>query len=112
MVFGTYFCTRLPVVSMRPAIVLAASLVSGQDKPAEVKQAAQEAVIIPVKTLSGDSFRRLINLLQVFKASYQGDEKLRTIVVYAPKDVVAQMRRVVRSWTALEARRRSVITSR
>jgi len=84
---------RLPVIVT--AIVLAAHLVSGQDKPAEVKQEAQEAVIIPVKTLSGDSFRRLVNLLQVFKASYQGDEKLRTIVVYAPKDVVAQMRRVV-----------------
>jgi hypothetical protein len=75
--------------------VLAAHLVSGQDKPSEVKQEAPEAVIIPVKTLSGDSFRRLVNLLAVFKASYQGDEKLRTIVVYAPKDVVAQMRRVV-----------------
>jgi len=84
---------RLPVIVT--AIVLAARLVSGQDKPAEVKQEAQEAVIIPVKTLSGDSFRRLINLLQVFNARYQGDEKLRTIVVYAPKDVVAQMRRVV-----------------
>jgi hypothetical protein len=84
---------RLPVIVT--AIVLAAHLVSGQDKPAEVKQEAQEAVIIPVKTLSGDSFRRLINLLQVFNARYRGDEKLRTIVVYAPKDVVAQMRRVV-----------------
>ena len=84
---------RLPVIVT--AIVLAARLVSGQDKPAEVKQGAQEAVIIPVKTLSGDSFLRLVNLLQVFNASYRGDEKLRTIVVYAPKDVVAQMRRVV-----------------
>ena len=84
---------RLPAIVT--ALVLAARLVSGQDKPAEVKQEAQEAVIIPVKTLSGDSFRRLINLLQVFNARYQGDEKLRMIVVYAPKDVVAQMRRVV-----------------
>ena len=84
---------RLPVIVT--AIVLAARLFSGQDKPAEVKQEAQEAVIIPVKTLSGDSFQRLVNLLAVFNASYRGDEKLRTIVVYAPKDVVAQMRRVV-----------------
>src|SRR5690242_14339459 len=84
---------RLPVIVT--ALVLAARLVSGQDKPAEVKQEAEEAVIIPVKTLSGDSFRRLVDLLAVFKASYRGDEKLRTIVVYAPKDVVAQMRRVV-----------------
>lgn len=84
---------RLPVIVT--ALVLAARLVSGQDKPAEVKQEAEEAVIIPVKNLSGDSFRRLVDLLAVFKASYRSDEKLRTIVVYAPKDVVAQMRRVV-----------------
>ena len=84
---------RLPVIVT--TVVLAARLVSSQDKPAEVKQEDAEAVIIPVKTLSGDSFRRLVNLLAVFKASYQGDEKLRTIVVYAPKEVVAQMRRVV-----------------
>ncbi|PYT23400.1 MAG: hypothetical protein DMG57_32070 [Acidobacteria bacterium] len=84
---------RSPVIVT--AIVLATHLVSGQDKPAEVKQEAPEAVIIPVKTLSGDSFRRLVELLAVFKASYRGDEKLRTIVVYAPKDVVGQMRRVV-----------------
>jgi hypothetical protein len=84
---------RLPVVMT--AIVLAAHLVSGQDKPAEVKHEAPEAVIIPVKTLSGDSFNRLVKLLGVFNARYTADDKLRTIVVYAPKDVVAQMRRVV-----------------
>src|SRR5262245_39157965 len=84
---------RLPTIIT--AIALAANLVFGQDKPPEVKQEALEAVIIPVKTLSGDSFRRLISLLGVFNARYSGDEKLRTIVVYAPKEVVAQMRRVV-----------------
>ena len=84
---------RLPVIMT--AIVLAAHIASGQDKPAEVKQEAPEAVIIPVKTLSGDSFNRLVKLLGVFNARYNADEKLRVIVVYAPKDVVAQMRRVV-----------------
>ncbi|MBI3683075.1 MAG: hypothetical protein HY235_22100 [Acidobacteria bacterium] len=52
-------------------------------------------MIIPVKTLSGDSFNRLAKLLAVFNVKYMSDDKLRTIVVYAPKDVVAQMRRVV-----------------
>jgi hypothetical protein len=74
--------------------VVAATL-SGQDKPNEVKHEAWDAAIIPVKTLSGDSFRRLVNLLAVFNASCRGDEKLHAIVVYAPKDVVVQMRHVV-----------------
>jgi len=78
------------------AILLAASLVQAQDKPAEVvKQEPREAVIIPVKTLTGDSFNRLVKLLGVFQAQMNADEKLRTIVVYAPKDVVDQMRKVV-----------------
>lgn len=85
---------RLPIVVT--TLVLAASLVLGQDKPPEASAfPALEAVIIPVKTLSGDSFRRLAMLLGVFKAQYTFDDKLRTIVVYAPKDVVAQMKRVV-----------------
>jgi len=78
------------------AILLAASLIQAQDKPAEVvKQEPREAVIIPVKTLTGDSFNRLVRLLGVFQAQMNADEKLRTIVVYAPKDVVEQMRKVV-----------------
>ena len=76
-------------------ILLAAGLLQAQDKPAEVKQEPLEAAIIPVKTLTGDSFDRLVNLLRVFKAQYIGDKDLRTIVVYAPKDVVEQMRKVV-----------------
>jgi hypothetical protein len=48
-----------------------------------------------VKTLSGDSFKRLAGMLTAFAAKYTYDDKLRTILVYAPKDVVAQMRRVV-----------------
>ena len=56
---------------------------------------AREAVIIPVKTLTGDSFDRLVRLLSVFHADYSADKNLRTIIVYAPKDVVEQMRKVV-----------------
>ena len=76
-------------------IFLAATLLQAQDKPAEVKPEPFEAAIIPVKTLTGDSFDRLVSLLRVFKAQYSGDKDLRTILVYAPKDVVEQMRKVV-----------------
>ena len=77
------------------AVALAATLLLGQEKPADSKSESFEAVIIPVKTLSGDSFNRLAKLLAVFNVRYAADDKLRTIIVYAPKDVVAQMRRVV-----------------
>jgi len=77
-------------------ILLAAMVLHAQDKPSEVVKAEpREAVIIPVKTLTGDSFNRLVRLLGVFSAQMNADEKLRTIVVYAPKDVVEQMRKVV-----------------
>ena len=77
-------------------ILLAASVLQAQDKPAEVvKQEPREAVIIPVKTLTGDSFDRLVNLLGVFNAQLRADKNLRTIIVYASKDVVEQMRKVV-----------------
>jgi len=83
-------------------LLLAATLLMAQEKPAPDKAAetqskdAPVAEIIPVKTLSGDSFDRLMKLLSVFNnARYYGDSQMRTIVVYAPKDVVAQMRRVV-----------------
>ena len=79
---------RLPIVLT--TIMLAASLLPGQEKPEPM-----EAVIIPVKTLSGDSFNRLAKLLGVFGAKFTADDKLRTIVVYASKDVVTQMRHVV-----------------
>ena len=81
---------------MRSILILViAGLLQAQDKPAEVKQEPFEAVIIPVKTLTGDSFDRLIKLLGVFNARYTSDKNLRTIVVYAPKEVVEQMRKVV-----------------
>ena len=76
-------------------ILLAAGLLQAQDKPAEVKPEPREAVIIPVKTLTGDSFDRLVKLLGVFGAQMTADKNLRSIVVYAPKDVVEQMRKVV-----------------
>jgi len=78
------------------AIFLVASFLQAQEKPAEVvKPEPREAVIIPVKTLTGDSFDRLVNLLGVFQAQLRADKNLRTIIVYAPKDVVEQMRKVV-----------------
>ena len=87
---------------MRALILLfAASLVFAQDKPVEPKPAEQapeppkEAEIIQVKTLTGDSFDRLVKLLQVFNARMTSDNQMRTIVVYAPKDVVTQIRHVV-----------------
>jgi hypothetical protein len=79
-------------------ILLAAGLLQAQEKPAEtVKPEPREAVIIPVKTLTGESFDRLVGLLRVFnaQAQFSGDKNLRTILVYAPKDVVEQMRKVV-----------------
>ena len=76
-------------------VLLTASVLLGQEKPAEATQPHQEAVIIPVKTLSGDSFNRLAKMLAVFNVRYVADDKLRTILVYAPPDVVAQMKRVV-----------------
>ena len=84
-------------LSVVPALMFAAGLVCAQDKPPEASAKPEnfEAAIIPVKTLTGDSFDRLSKLLGVFNVRYVADEKLRTIVVYAPKDVVVQMRKVV-----------------
>lgn len=81
--------------------LFAASFAFAQDKPAEVQPAEQagapkEAEIIQVKTLTGDSFDRLVKLLGVFNnARITSDSQMRTIVVYAPKDVVTQVRHVV-----------------
>ena len=91
------------VSTLLMTILLAASLLHSQDKPAPApdkpaekpSEANFEAAIIPVKTLSGDSFNRLVSLLGVFGARLNGSEKLRTILVYAPKDVIAQIRKVV-----------------
>ena len=78
-------------------IFMAVAMFPAQDKPPEAKTEPREAAIIQVKTLTGDSFDRLVKLLNVFnaQAAYSGDKNLRTIVVYAPKDVVEQMRKVV-----------------
>lgn len=77
--------------------VLIAFTLLGQDKPAttNLDRTGYEAEIIHVKSLSGDAFRRLSNLLRPFQVEFQADEKLRTIVVYGPKDTVAQMKKVV-----------------
>src|SRR5580765_4303499 len=81
---------------MRSILILVITgLLQAQDKPAEVKPLPFEAVIIPVKTLTGDSFDRLVRLLGVFGARMNADKNLRTILVYAPNDVVEQMRKVV-----------------
>ena len=77
------------------------ALLCAQDKPpaaadaGEAKPQNYDAAIISVKTLTGDSFDRLSRLLGVFNVRFVADEKLRTIVVYAPKDVVEKMRKVV-----------------
>ncbi|MBL8178798.1 MAG: hypothetical protein JNK48_29255 [Bryobacterales bacterium] len=84
---------------MRFAMLLAmmTCLLSGQEKAAPPKpdKSSYETAIIPVKTLTGDSFQRLASILHIFGEKYAADEKLRTIVVYAPRDVIAHMRKVV-----------------
>ena len=80
------------------AAIFSATILLAQEKAPEAKETKQgnpEAVIIPVKTLSGDSFNRLAKMLGVFGVRYVADDKLRTILVYAPPDVVKQIRRVV-----------------
>lgn len=79
------------------ALVLVATSLTAQEKAPPANKADYETAIIPVKTLTGDSFQRLANMLRIFDAKYQADEKLRTIVVYAPKDVIAHMRKVIES---------------
>jgi hypothetical protein len=77
------------------SLMLATALLLAQDAPQPAKAERLEAVIIPVKTLTGDSFDRLVRLLGVFGARFTADSKLRTIIVYAPKDTVAEMRKVI-----------------
>jgi hypothetical protein len=79
---------------------LAASTVWAQNAadtkaPQPPNREGYEAQVIHVKTLTGDSFNRLSKMLQVFNVGISGDENLRTIVVYGPKDVVAQVEKVV-----------------
>lgn len=78
------------------AAAMAANVLCAQDAPAPAPpNAPLETAVIPVKTLTGDSFNRLVRLLGVFNAHLTGDDKLRTIVVYAPKEQIAQIRQVV-----------------
>ena len=78
-------------------LMLSAGMIFAQDKAGEATAPAvpREAAIIPVKTLTGDSFDRLMNMLQVFGVPFRGDSQLRTIIVYAPKETVDQIRHVV-----------------
>jgi hypothetical protein len=71
------------------------SLLMAQEKVPDTLPQNMVSAVIPVKTLSGDAFQRLVRLLSAFKANYSADDRLRTILVYAPKDVVEQMKRVV-----------------
>lgn len=80
------------------AAAMTAGLVTAQDAPQAPAPPAQqmETAVIPVKTLTGDSFNRLVRLLGVFRgANLNGDDKLRAIVVYAPKEQIAQIRQVI-----------------
>jgi signal peptidase I len=72
------------------SIVFSTTALMGQDQVVELKRPALEAVVIPVKTLSGDSFRRLEKMLSVFGVRYVADDKLRTILVYASPDTLKQ----------------------
>jgi hypothetical protein len=81
---------------------LTASVIWGQNPTADTtpqqtpNHEGYVAQVIHVKTLTGDSFSRLTNmLLNVFKTGITGDANLRTIVVYGPKDVVTQVEKVV-----------------
>ncbi|HYI97489.1 MAG TPA: hypothetical protein VEX68_28385 [Bryobacteraceae bacterium] len=76
-------------------MVLGAMCAMSQEATVETKPSGEKAVIIPVKTLSGDSFNRLAKMLSVFNVRYVADDHLRTIVVYAKPEVIEQMRRVV-----------------
>lgn len=82
-----------------PTLGLATLALCAQDKASELLRlppvVEQQAAIIPIKTLSGDSFNRLANMLSVFKVEYRADEKLRTILVYARPDVISQIRKVI-----------------
>lgn len=79
------------------SVLVVASLfaqnVSAQEK--NPLKGNEQAAIIPVKTLSGDAFNRLTHMLGVFNVRIQGDAQLRTILVYASPDVIAQIKKVV-----------------
>ncbi|MBM3724640.1 MAG: hypothetical protein FJW40_04335 [Acidobacteria bacterium] len=74
-------------------LALAALALAQQNSP--LNPAQPEAVLIPIKTLNGDSFDRLVRLISVFNARVTADERLRTILVYAPPEVTGQIRRVI-----------------
>lgn len=86
---------RIVKMIMVMASVVVALSAQENTTPTLAKADNPEAVVIPVKSLTGDSFSRLVKLLTVFNARFTSDDKLRIIVIYAPKDIVAQMRKVI-----------------
>lgn len=83
---------RILTTLLLAAGLLAAQEAAPQPAPAPVQR---ESAIIQVKTLTGDSFDRLVKLLNVFETHITADSQLRTIVVYAPPDVITQVKKVV-----------------
>jgi hypothetical protein len=79
------------IMTLMPAV----NALPGQEKTAEARQEDREAAVFHVKHLSGDAFNRLPKLLMAFGAQFQSDDQLRTIVAYAPKHVLNEMRRVI-----------------
>ncbi len=77
------------------AIRIAAMLVVTSGLMTAQEKSKLEATIIPIKTLSGDSFDRLVKLLDVFGVKMRSDSRLRTIVVYGDKEQTAEIKRVV-----------------
>jgi hypothetical protein len=84
---------RIP--ALLTATLLAGSMLFAQDDPKPPIPPDAKASIIPVTTLTGDSFNRLVRLLRVFDVPIQADDQLRTILVYSSPEVVEQVRAVV-----------------
>ncbi len=78
-------------------LLLASGLLFAQEAAKEPESPAvpRESAVIQVKNLSGDAFDRLVHLLGAFNTNISSDSQLRTIVVYAPADVITQVKKVV-----------------
>jgi len=80
-------------------LALCLSVLCAQEQPLAPKlpqPEKMEAAIIPVKTLSGDAFNRLRNMLNVFNnARISADDRLQPVIVYGSPDVIKEVRRVI-----------------
>ena len=92
-------------LTMLTIALAAASLLRAQEKAPAGPPPEMVSAVIPVKTLSGDAFERLCKLLDAFKVSFRADDRLRKILVYGPKGVVEQMKRVVQELDRSHGRR-------